>query len=142
MSKFDLLMRLAQDKLDAAADRMRRAQQQHAQAQNTLAQVESFIADYQQKLVQQGRGGMSVAQWADYRLFMQKLDDARLQQEKEVERCEQWFLLEKQAWLQERKKLKSFEVLKAREAERELLRQKRQEQKQLDEFAARSKRTQ
>ncbi len=139
MSKFDLLIRLATDRLDAAADRMRKAQAAQQQAENTLLQVKGFIQDYQQRMLQQGQAGTSVAQWADFRLFMQKLDDALEQQQREVDRAMQRFLMEKQAWLQQRKQLKSYEVLQAREKARLALKQRRQEQKALDEFAARRK---
>jgi len=70
---------------------------------------------------------------------MQKLDDALEQQQREVDRAMQRFLMEKQAWLQQRKQLKSYEVLQAREKARLALKQRRQEQKALDEFAARRK---
>jgi flagellar FliJ protein len=139
MSKFDLLIRLATDRLDAAADRMRKAQAAQQQAENTLLQVKGFIQDYQQRMLQQGQAGTSVAQWADFRLFMQKLDDALAQQQREVDRAMQRFLMEKQAWLQQRKQLKSYEVLQEREKARLALKQRRQEQKALDEFAARRK---
>lgn len=139
MSKFDLLIRLATDRLDAAADRMRKAQAAQQQAENTLLQVKGFIQDYQQRMLQQGQAGTSVAQWADFRLFMQKLDDALQQQQREVDRAMQRFLMEKQAWLQQRKQLKSYEVLQEREKARLVLKQRRQEQKALDEFAARRK---
>lgn len=139
MSKFDLLIRLANDRLDAAAERMRKAQAAQQQAENTLLQVKGFIQDYQQRMLQQGQAGTSVAQWADFRLFMQKLGDAEQQQQREVDRAMQRFLMEKQAWLQQRKQLKSYEVLQAREKARLALKQRRQEQKALDEFAARRK---
>ncbi|SCK20978.1 flagellar export protein FliJ [Vogesella sp. LIG4] len=141
MSKFALLLRLANDRLDAAAERMRKAQQAQLQAQQMLQQLEGFIADYQQRMLQSGQAGMSIAQWQDYRLFMQKLDDAREQQLGQVELSAQRFMVEKQAWLQERRKLKSFEVLQKREEQRAALGQKRREQKTLDEFAARIKKS-
>lgn len=139
MSKFALLLRLANDRLDAAAERMRKAQQAQLQAQQMLQQLEAYIADYQQRMVHSGQAGMSIAQWQDFRLFMQKLDDAREQQQGQVELSTQRFLVEKQAWLQERRKLKSYEVLQKREEKRAALGQKRREQKTLDEFAARLK---
>lgn len=139
MSKFDLLIRLATDRMDAAAERMRKAQLAQQQAENTLLQVKGFIHDYQQRMLQQGQAGTTVAQWADFRLFMQKLDEAQVQQAREVERATQRFLMEKQAWLLQRKQLKSYEVLLARENDRLALKQRRQEQKALDEFAARRK---
>lgn len=139
MSKFELLLRLAGDRVDAAAERMRKAQQQQLQAQQTLQQLDNFIADYQQQMLHKGQAGMSVTQWADYRLFMQKLDDARAQQQQELERSLQRFAVEKQGWLQERRKLKSYEVLQKREQNRADLALKRREQKTLDEFSARLK---
>lgn len=139
MSKFALLLRLASDRLEAAAERMRKAQQAQQHAQQMLLQLDGFIADYQQRMLSQGQAGMSVLQWQDFRLFMQKLDDAREQQQLEVERSAQRFLVEKQAWLLERRKLKSYEVLQKREEKRAALSQKRREQKTLDEFSARLK---
>lgn len=139
MSKFDLLIRLATDRMDAAAERMRKAQAAQQQAENTLLQVKGFIRDYQQRMLQQGQAGTTVGQWADFRLFMQKLDDALQQQQREVDRAMQRFLMEKQAWLLQRKQLKSYEVLLARDQARQSLKQRRQEQKALDEFAARRK---
>lgn len=139
MSKFDLLIRLATDRMDAEAERMRKAQAAQQQAENTLLQVKGFIHDYQQRMLQQGQAGTTVGQWADFRLFMQKLDDALQQQQREVDRAMQRFLMEKQAWLLQRKQLKSYEVLLARDQARQSLKQRRQEQKALDEFAARRK---
>ena len=139
MSKFALLVRLATDRMDAAAERMRKAQLAHTQAENTLEQIKGYISDYQQRMLSLGQSGTSVAQWADYRLFLQKLSEAHAQQSREVDRSLQRFLMEKQAWLQQRKQLKSYEVLQEREKARLALRQRRQEQKALDEFAARPK---
>lgn len=137
MSKFDLLIRLAQDKLDEAAKRMKQAQQAQTQAEATLRQVDAFLADYQQRVLHMAQRGLGVGQWRDARLFLLKLEEARQQQQHELDRCVQRFLLEKQAWLALRKQLKSYQVLQEREAERLSVRQRKAEQKQMDEFAAR-----
>lgn len=135
--KFDLLIKLAEDRLDAAALRMKQAQQAQQQAESTLQQVDAFVADYQQRVLGMAQRGLGIDQWKDARLFLAKLDDAKVQQQNELERCLQRFLLEKQAWLAQRKQLKSYQVLQERETLRLAQRQQKTEQKQMDEFAAR-----
>lgn len=137
MSQFALLLRLATQSLDAAAERMRLAQTQHAQQSARLQQLDDFIADYQARLLETGQQGMGRERWLDFRLFLGKLDDARLTQEREVERAQQRFLMEREAWLLARKKLKAYETLLARDAARQALKTRRREQKLVDEFAMR-----
>lgn len=136
-SKFELLLQLAQDRLEAAADRMRRAQQALDGAHARLAQLQGYIDDYQQQMVAAGSRGMGMERWLDFRVFMDKLTDAREQQQREVERATQRLMLERQGWMNERKKLKAFETLCARERAAERQRQQRREQKALDEFSSR-----
>lgn len=138
MSKFDILLRLSNDKLDAAAKRLQQAQLAQRQAESTFAQVDQFVRDYQQRILAMGQAGMGIASWQDARLFMLKLDEAREQQQKEVERSMQRSMLEKQAWQQARRQLKSYEALQQREVIRLQQKQAKQEQKLMDDFAARA----
>ena len=137
MAKFDLLIRLGNDRVDEAALRMQQARQAQLQAESTLQQVQHFLADYQQRVLNSARQGVSVGQWQDARLFLQKLEEACIQQQRELDRCIQRFLLEKQNWQLNNKQLKSYEVLAEREASMLAARQQKAEQKQMDDIAAR-----
>ncbi|TIC81425.1 flagellar export protein FliJ [Crenobacter intestini] len=136
--KFDFLIDLAQKAQQQAADRMQAAQVQLAAQEERLAQVDAFIADYQGRLVDAGRGGMGVERYLDFRAFLGKLTDARQTQEREVDRARQRFVLEREAWLAQRRKLKAYQTLAEREAARGQLAQRRREQKLVDEFATRN----
>lgn len=142
MSQFELLVRLATQTVDAAADTMRAAQQQQEGQQARLAQLDGFIGDYRARLMTQGGCGMGVEQWLDFRAFLAKLDDARKTQQLEVDRAVQRYLLAREAWLAERKKLKAYHLLLEREVAKQALKARKQEQKLVDEFAMRKYREQ
>jgi flagellar FliJ protein len=136
-SKYALLLRLAQEKLDAAADRMRRAQAQQLNAEGKLRQLNDFLHEYQDRLRNGGMQGMGIGQWRDFQRFLLRLQEAVQIQQGEVDRSTQRFLLEKQSWQDERRQLKAYEKLMERERERAEKAEARREQKRTDEFAAR-----
>ncbi|MCP9760790.1 flagellar export protein FliJ [Aquitalea sp. S1-19] len=140
MSQFELLVRLTTQSLDTAAERMREAQQRQEGQKSRLAQLDDFIGDYRARLLEQGGRGMGVEQWLDFRVFLNKLDDARETQQLEVDRATQRYLLAREAWLAERKKLKAYQVLLERQQARQALKAHRAEQKLVDEFAMRKHR--
>lgn len=136
-SKYALLLNLAQEKVDAAAERMRVAQAAREAARHKLTQLNAFLAEYQQRLTSGGMRGMGIAQWQDFQRFLQRLHEAVDIQQGEVDRCVQRFLLERQSWLSERRQLKAYEKLMERERERAQKAEARLEQKRTDEFASR-----
>lgn len=136
-SKYALLFNLAQEKVDAAAERMRQAQASHESAKSKLAQLQVFLAEYRHRLTEGGMRGMGIAQWQDFQRFLLRLDEAVQIQQGEVDRCVQRFMLERQSWLSERRQLKAYEKLMERERERAQKAEARREQKQTDEFASR-----
>ncbi|MCL6264688.1 flagellar export protein FliJ [Craterilacuibacter sp. RT1T] len=140
MSQFELLVRLTTQSLDTAAGLMREAQQRQEGQKSRLAQLDEFIGDYRVRLLEQGGRGMGVEQWLDFRTFLGKLDDARATQQLEVDRATQRYLLAREAWLAERKKLKAYQVLLERQQARQALKAQRAEQKLVDEFAMRKHR--
>jgi flagellar FliJ protein len=136
-SKYALLLHLAEEKLDAAAERMRQAQILQTRAEAKLQQLKDFLAEYQVRLRTGGVRGMGINQWRDFQQFLLRLQEAVQIQQGELERCIQRFMLEKQMWQTERKQLKAYEKLMERERERAVRAEARREQKVTDEFAAR-----
>jgi flagellar FliJ protein len=135
--KFTLLLRLAGEKVEAAGERMRRAQALAVQAQGKMDQLNAFLGEYQQRLRDGGMRGMSISQWQDFQRFLARLQEAVQVQRGETDHAIQRFLLERQAWQDERKRLKAFEKLDEREAARLALAAARRAQKASDEFATR-----
>jgi flagellar FliJ protein len=136
-SKYALLLRLSEEKLEAAAERMRQAQAQQNNAQAKLQQLNDFLLEYQARLKTGGVHGMAIDQWRDFQHFLMRLRDAVQTQQGELERCIQRFMLEKQSWQNERKQLKAYEKLMERERERAERAEARRAQKLTDEFATR-----
>lgn len=136
-SQYALLLSLARDRVDAAAERMRRAQAQQASAQGKLTQLKAYLDEYRQRLTGGGVRGMGIGQWCDFQQFLQRLQEAVVIQHGEVERCTQRFMLERQGWQNERKQMKAYEKLMERERQREERAEARRTQKITDEFAAR-----
>lgn len=136
-SKYALLIRLADDRQQAAGERMKQAQGRLNDARSSLEQLDAFRAEYQQRLTQGGMKGMSISQWQDFQKFLLRLNDAVTVQQGEVERCIQRFMLEQQSWQNEYKKLKAYEKLLKREQQRASIKTARLQQKNSDEFATR-----
>nr|WP_276539315.1 flagellar export protein FliJ [Chromobacterium alkanivorans] len=128
---------MAEDKQKAAAERMRLAQGRLADARSRQEQLDAFRGEYRQRLTSRGAQGITALQYQDFQRFLARLDEAMVQQQGEVERCTQRFLLERQAWQHEYKKLKAYEKLLQREQERAVVREARLQQKASDEFATR-----
>jgi len=136
-SKYLLLIKLTQDKQEAAAERMRQAQAKLVDAMNRQQQLEGFRDEYRQRLTSGGMKGMSIGQWQDFQKFLGRLDEAVRIQAGDVEFAKQRFIMERQAWRNEYKKLKAYEKLLEREQAEEKVREARREQKMTDEFATR-----
>jgi flagellar FliJ protein len=128
-SKYTFLIKLAEDKQAAAAERMRQAQAKVLDAMNRQEQLENFRNEYRERLTTGGMKGMSIAQWQDFQKFLGRLDEAVRIQQGDTEFAKQRFIMERQAWRNEHKKLKAYEKLLERELEREQLAQARREQK-------------
>ncbi|WP_293761889.1 flagellar export protein FliJ [uncultured Aquitalea sp.] len=136
-SKYALLIRLAEEKEEAAAERMRQAQGALVKAMGRQEQLDNFRGEYRQRLTSGGMRGMSIAQWQDFQKFLARLDEAVKTQDGEVEFAKQSFIMARQAWREEHKKLKAYQKLMERENERLQLQESRRQQKMTDEFATR-----
>ena len=135
--KYQLLIHLAEERQQAAAERMSLAQNRLNEARARLEQLDAFREEYRQRLVGGGGKGMSIVQYQDFRRFLSRLDEAMVQQQQDLDRSTQRFVMERQAWQMEYKKLKAYEKLLQREQEREAREEARRQQKQTDEFATR-----
>ncbi|AXE28549.1 flagellar export protein FliJ [Chromobacterium phragmitis] len=136
-SKYELLIHLAEERQQAAAERMSLAQNRLAESRARLEQLDAFREEYRQRLVGGSGRGISIVQYQDFRRFLSRLDDAMVQQQQDADRCAQRFVMERQAWQMEYKKFKAYEKLLQREREREAQKEAKRQQKQTDEFATR-----
>lgn len=133
-----MLLDMSQRKLDDAAAKLGQlvGRQQHAEGR--LLQLKQYRDDYESKLSASAAQGMDAITLANYRSFVAKLDTAIVQQTEEVQH---WASSVQAAQLElndEQRRTKSFEVIDHRRTQAETARDNRQQQKQIDEFAARA----
>ncbi|WP_028455146.1 flagellar export protein FliJ [Chitinilyticum litopenaei] len=138
--RFAFLLDLARDERETAARAMQEAQGRWLTAQGKLDQLDQFRTEYRARLAGQSQGGMTVAQWRDYQLFLAKLDAACEQQQKEISRLLQLYEQSRTAWQECERKVNAFETLQLRHEQKELQREAKYEQKLLDEFNSRRER--
>ncbi|MBE9608812.1 flagellar export protein FliJ [Chitinilyticum piscinae] len=138
--RFAFLLQLARDEREDAARKMQEAQASWLTAQGKFQQLDGYRAEYRARLTAQNQGGMTVAQWRDYQLFLGKLDEACSLQQQEIQRLELRYQQLRAVWQEKDRKVSAFEALQQRHDKAELLREGKQEQKLLDEFNSRLKR--
>lgn len=131
------LIALAAERKNKAAQQFAQAASAHKQARERQVLIESYRADYETRMRTQAGAGIDGVRVANYARFIQQLNVAVEQQRQEVERCTAVLNHTRHAFFAEERKVKSFEILAKREAERQASSDARQIQKQLDEFANR-----
>jgi flagellar FliJ protein len=128
---------LAADRLEAATRRLAALKRQWQEAEDKLAQLRAYEQEYRSRLGQAVTGGMDMVRMRDYHAFLARLEVAIRHQLGEVERCRQAWEAGQRAWLEERRKLKTYEVLRERHLAGERRRENRLEQREQDEHARR-----
>jgi flagellar FliJ protein len=136
-SKYELLKRLAKEREDKAAERMRRAQARLADANGKLSQLDLYRQEYETRFAERSQAGMSAAQWVDFKKFIGRIAEAVTMQQKEVEVADQRYQVERENWQEQHKQVAAFDKLIEREKQQAALKEAKREQKSTDEFAAR-----
>lgn len=126
---------LASDRLDAATRRLAQLKQRWQQQEEKLAQLRGFRAEYQRRLGEAVASGLDMRRMRDFYAFISKIETAIRQQLVEIERCKTEWEQGQHAWLEERRKLKTYDVLKDRHVRKERVRDDRIEQREQDEHA-------
>lgn len=128
---------LAQDAVEAATQRMAILKKHWQLQEDKLKQLQGFQVEYQQRLGQAMRQGLDMAAMRDYQIFLRKIDVAIKQQILEVERGKTQWENGQSAWLEARRKLKTYEVLSRRHQQAQNIIDNRLEQREQDEYARR-----
>jgi flagellar protein FliJ len=133
--RLQVLLDLAQRRLDAATVELQRMRAAWQEAQTKLDQLKAYETEYATSLHTRMGQGISVAQLNDYRLFLAKLARAIETQGGEVQRRQRAWEAEHARWLQLKQRQQALEVLAQRHAAEQVVLEGRREQKQQDEFA-------
>jgi flagellar protein FliJ len=135
-----MLIELAQGEVDEATRRLGTLQQQRNDAQRQLDALTQYRDEYRRKLAESVQSGMDAANWRNFQQFIDTLDVAMSQQRSTVDSAEARLHAGRLDWQTRKQKLNSFETLQNRAQQRENQRLARLEQRESDEFAAKSAR--
>jgi flagellar FliJ protein len=135
--RLQVLLDLAQRRLDAATVELRRLRMQWTEAQQKHDQLAAYETEYANGLGTRLREGMPAHQVNDYRLFLDKLARALEAQGEEVGRRRAAWEAGHARWLDLKQRQEALRVLGERHEVAEAALESRREQKEQDEFALR-----
>lgn len=131
------LIDLAQDDVDAAAQRLGRAQREAADAQAQFDALVRYRDEYHARFTNSAQSGMPAGNMRNFQAFIDTLDAAIEQQRKLLQAATGRVEVAKPDWQRNKQKLGSYEVLQARGDAAEAQQHARREQRDADEHAAR-----
>lgn len=131
------VLRLAQEALDAATRRLGELEQKLQAEEHKLAQLEVFRAEYRERLQSALAQGLEAPRLKDFQGFLGRLELAIRRQKEIVAEAEQRREEAHRQWLEARRRLKTFEVLRTRHERAEAREAARREQREQDEHARR-----
>jgi flagellar FliJ protein len=133
------VLELMQSRADDATQLLARLIASERNAKDKLDMLQQYRDDYATRFRSAAQNGLSPAQWRNYQEFLNRLDEAIEAQGQAVALQVQRTASGQTNWQQHRMKLKAFDTLSERHYAGENAQEQKREQKNQDEFAARSK---
>jgi len=130
---------LMQNRADDATQLLARLIASERSAKDKLEMLRKYRDDYAGKFRLAAQNGLSPGEWRNYQEFLNRLDEAIDAQNQAVALQVQRTASGQAHWQQQRMKLKAFDTLSERHYASENALELKREQKNQDEFAARSK---
>ena len=124
---------LANNRVEAATRQLAALKQQWQSQEEKLQQLYVFQEEYRHRLHHTLTQGVDMTRMRDFQVFLHKLDIAIRQQRIEIEHAKQRWETGQRVWMEERRKLKTYDVLKTRHQRTEVQREGRIEQREQDE---------
>ncbi|ETI61546.1 flagellar export protein FliJ [Marinomonas profundimaris] len=132
--RMQILVDLAKGKEDSAAQQLARDKSKVQHDLQKLSELREYAGQYESE---RNLLGLSAYLTTNYQHFVDRVQQAIIQQEAAVGRSEQQADMSMRRWLQARSKTKSMDWLKEKNHKAELMVEAKQEQRQSDEFAMR-----
>lgn len=133
--KIDTLVELAEVEEDKAVKTLAALQQQYQQHLAQLEQLQSYIAEYGQTTMGEGRV-LQPIQMLSTQAFVGKLHQAVKAESEKTERLAETVEFARKAWLEKRTRLKALQNLRDKLKQTEQAGLEKREQRFLDELAA------
>lgn len=132
-----LLINRAKEKADDSAKLMAKAQKHLAESQDKLNMLQDYKSECHQNLHTHASTGITGQHLRNQNAFVDKIDQALTQQNKEIEFLQAALTNHQQHWKLALAEQKKFEALLKREEQKMLKKEIKRDQKMNDEFAAR-----
>ena len=138
--KFTLqpLLDLMRDRTDEATRQLGQLIAAEQNAKGRLQLLSRYREEYAQRFREAQAQGLTLQSWQNYQDFLAKIDEAITQQDSIVAASEQNTAAGQQHWQEQHTRMKAIDTLSVRHWEAQEKKANKQEQKQLDEFAAQS----
>ncbi len=137
----NLLNQLAADEVETAMQVLAQAMQQLEQAQQQGQMLAQYEQEYQQQWQQASQNGVKADLYRNFQGFFSQLELAVRTQNAQIEQCQANVQHKRQLLQEKQRKQKSFEVLITRAEALQAKVENKRDQKLMDEFASRAKRT-
>ncbi|MDU5781169.1 MAG: flagellar export protein FliJ [Pantoea sp.] len=138
-SPMDVLRNLAEQTLDEATRSLGQSRQAHQDALRQHNELLGYEREYRQQLQNCAvTKSVPVQHLLNYSAFIRSLEEAAKQHQGHVRACEQAVSRSLATWRNDKKRFNAFTTLKERADAVTALKQTRQEQKMMDEFAQRA----
>jgi len=135
-SALDTLIELTREAVDNAGRHLAGARRSQQQAQAQLDTLQHYRQEYSHGLQQAMQQGMEPASLLNYQAFLGSLDDAIARAGQSLRAQAQQVGQRQQHWLEQQRKLNSYDTLVNRRVQAEQLRDSRRDQRLTDELSA------
>lgn len=132
----DTLIDLTQERVEKAGETLAQLGTQRRDAQGQLQTLDAYRADYTEQLQNTTSGGVSASNYHNFRQFIATLDEAISQQNRLIAQIDTRLEAGRRHWQDEKRRLSSYETLKARKDRQLQYQEQRREQRASDETAA------
>lgn len=132
----DTLIELTREAVDNAGRHLAGAQRSQQQAQSQLDTLQHYRQEYSRGLQQAMQQGMEPASLLNYQAFLGTLDDAIDRARLSLGEQQRQVRQRQQQWLEQQRKLNSYDTLVERRAQAAQLHDNRREQRLTDELSA------
>lgn len=127
---------LAENRRDASGRSLAAATAQRDGAQTRLSMLLDYRREYESRLERASEEGIDAERLRNYRRFLAQLDQAIEQQSSQAADAQTTVDSAREAWQGLHREVQSYDALKQRAAQAQAQRERRVEQKQLDEHVA------
>lgn len=135
------VQRVAQSREQAAVQKLGQSQQYLAAQQSKLEELRTYRDQYAKAFETSGGAGLGSMQLQDYRVFLNRLNEAIRQQEVVIAQCTAQHEKTRQHWLETRSHSQAIDKVVERYRQEEHKQQNRKEQQEQDERNQRSKKS-